>query len=271
MTSSKSGGDGRTDPTDIGNNRTGIQMSPIDAKRMVEGAEEGTPETQMTTEPTELTSARVNASRSAEPLGTMPPPGSVKGAAKAVVQALKGRRATVFLDLLGARLAFERTGTRLYESALVKLDASEVHAGGPTRGELEHFRDQELEHFAMLVECIQELGADPTAVTPSADVEGVASSGVVQIVSDPRTTLTQALDAVLVAELADHDGWQLLIDLAHELGQDEMVARFHKALAEEDEHLARVRSWLSASIMSQAGLTSPQETGSEAPPPPGAA
>jgi hypothetical protein len=48
----------------------------------------------------------------------VPPPTSMKGMAKSALQALKGEKATVLIDKLAERLAFERTGTRLYETLI---------------------------------------------------------------------------------------------------------------------------------------------------------
>jgi ferritin-like metal-binding protein YciE len=95
----------------------------------------------------------------------------------------------------------------------------------------------------MLSECIKRLGADPTAQTPGADLVGIESQGLVQTVSDPRTTFGQSLHAVLVAELADVEAWDLLASLAEGMGEDEMAQNFRQALAQEQEHLAKVRSW----------------------------
>ena len=59
----------------------------------------------------------------AGPVGSVPPPGTAKGAVKAGMQALTGRKAHVFIDRIGERLAFERTGTRLYEALITKCCA----------------------------------------------------------------------------------------------------------------------------------------------------
>jgi rubrerythrin len=241
-------------PTDMGSNRTGIGRSPVDSKRTIEGAEEGTPDRMVDMHPDALHAERVKWSSRARPVGTMPPPSKLKGVAKTAIKVVQGKHPTVLLDLLGARLAFERSGTRLYEALLIKHEAASVHEGGPTRAELEENRDEEMEHAAILTRCIEELGADPTAVTPSADVQGVASQGVLSVVADPRTTLTQALDAVLIAELADNDAWKVLTDIAEGLGHSEMAAEFRRARSEEDEHLTRVRRWLSTALTGQAGI-----------------
>jgi rubrerythrin len=92
-------------------------------------------------------------------------------------------------------------------------------------------------------------------VTPSADVIGVASSGPLKVVSDPRVTLNEALKAALTAELVDNDSWLMLADVAERLGQDDIAADFRRALAEEEDHLARVRTWLNSAIEGEAGIS----------------
>jgi len=98
---------------------------------------------------------------------------------------------------------------------------------------------------------MEELGADPTAQTPSADVSGVASTGLVQVITDPRTTMPQSLTALLTAELTDNDGWQMLVDMVRLFDQDEMVKRFQLAQQQEAIHLGHVRHWLTAAMEHQ--------------------
>jgi hypothetical protein len=104
----------------------------------------------------------------------------------------------------------------------------------------------------MLTEIVTGLGGDPTAMTPCADVAGVAGAGWLQVVTDPRTTLAQALSAVLSAELTDDAGWQLLIELATTLGQDDLAARFSEAAEAESRHVAQVRKWLRDVVVTEA-------------------
>lgn len=253
-----------TKPTDMGMNRTGIATSPVQAKAAREGAEEGCGD-DVSPEAEALAEARAEESRNAPPVGTMSPPASIKGAAKAVVQALKGNSALAFIDLLGERLAFERTGTRLYDALLVKLEGADPRPGGPTREDLESIREDELRHFDLVKSAIETLGGDPTMVTPSADVCGVAGAGWVQAMTDPRTTLTEALKVVLSAELTDYDGWETLTDVAAGLGQDDLAEQFREAANEEETHLARVRTWVTLAVAAQAGIEAPVVMGDGAP------
>jgi hypothetical protein len=57
---------------------------------------------------------------------------------------------------------------------------------------------------------------------------------------------------VLTAELADNDGWEMLQQLASELGQDELEKQCEKALEQEREHLQNVRSWLANMTLDEA-------------------
>lgn len=247
-------------PTDTGTNRTGIATSPIDSPKLIQGAE--IPGVTGQLDGKVIEAERALWSRDADPIGTVPPPGTLKGVAKTILEKLQGHKPTVFIDKLGARLAFERTGTRLYDAILAKFDAAHPHEGGPTREELERFRQDEHRHMLIVRDAIEFLGADPTAMTPCADIVGVAGLGWVQVLSDPRTTLTQGLDIILMAELADVDGWHVLIELAEGLGFDDLVQQCRTAHVEEEEHLMRVRSWIASAVVGQAGIspTPPQPT-----------
>lgn len=244
----------QTRPTDLGLNRTGIQAAPLRSEEMSENTDAVTANLGGAGE---LAQLRAELSKAAPPVGTMPIPGNLKGAARTALQAMKGEKATVFLDKLAERLAFERTGVRIYEAVLAKMPASRTTEGTLSRELLRGFHDAELRHMHLVKEAIEQLGGDPTAMSPSADLKGVEGMGLVQVVTDPRTTLTQCLDTLLTAELADNDGWKILIAMAEALGQDELARRFADALAEEDRHLQSVRAWLAERLEIQLGATLP--------------
>jgi hypothetical protein len=67
-----------------------------------------------------------------------------------------------------------------------------------------------------------------------------------QVIVDPRTTLLQSLEAILIAELADNACWEALMALAQEAGEDTLMTQCEQALLTEQEHLAKVQSWLAA-------------------------
>jgi len=183
----------------------------------------------------DLAKMRLEFAREAEPVGSIPeptPPGI----------------AAVLMDKLGERLAFERSGTRLYDALMVKC-AADKSCGVPAK-ELRHIRDEEATHFALVGAAIQTLGGDPTAQTPSADVAGVEGMGLMQVLTDPKTTLAQALHAILVAEMTDNAAWDELIELTGQVGNDDLVARFSKARDSEQEHLEKVKGWYKQAVQS---------------------
>jgi rubrerythrin len=226
--------------TRLGKNRTGIQMSPADSRKMLQEPK-GAPFTPG--DDSGIMKIRTAYIEASGPVGTVPPPATAKGALKAGAKALTGKKAHVFIDRIGERLAFERTGTRLYDAFITKCRAEANGAAKQLIAQLEHIRDEEAAHFHLLVECMEKLGADPTAQTPAADVTGVESAGLMQVVTDPMTSATQSLHAILIAELADNDAWDELVLLAQELGQDDMVGQFAAARDQEREHLATIRQW----------------------------
>jgi rubrerythrin len=222
-------------------NRTGIEASPL-ADRMREVARGFTP----TGSESDYRVFRGDLLRDGGPIGTVPRPSSFTGAAKQVFAAATGQRPVVLLDKLGERIAFERSGARLYESLLLKYEEGSDLDGGPTREQLMTIHAEELEHFRTLSRLVEELGGDPTAVTPSADVAAVASMGIIQVVTDPRLGFGESLEAILIAELVDHECWKNLRELARDVGHDELTRFAERAENEEDRHLAWVRSWVKA-------------------------
>jgi rubrerythrin len=216
--------------TELGTNRTGMQISP-DADDMLENIKLTKPR-----RGDERGMAKIRAEYGAEadPVGTLPDP-------------QEGAMA-VLMDKLGERLAFERSGTRLYDALLVKCETLD---GGIPVKDLQHIRDEEATHFALLGAAIQSLGGDPTQQTPCANVSGVEGMGLMQVLTDPKTTLGQALHAILVAEMTDNAGWEELIMLTEQAGNDDLVKRFAKARDEELEHLEKVQAWYKQATMKQ--------------------
>lgn len=117
-----------TASTRLGKNRTGMQTSPALAKAMLENAEEDVTEPTASFDGQALAEMRASYIRDADPLGSIPPPTTAKGAAKSGAKMMTGKRPQAFLDKLGERLAYERGGARLYDAAIAKfLALSLIH------------------------------------------------------------------------------------------------------------------------------------------------
>ncbi|MGQ9424523.1 ferritin-like domain-containing protein [Gilvimarinus sp. F26214L] len=240
----------------IGANRTGVDTSPILSKAMQKGMDQYAPTAGRRED---LDSMRRAQLREAERIGSVPLPGTTKGLLKSLMEKFTGHQPATFVNKLGERLAYERSGTRVYEAMLLKCQVAEEQGEMPVRIPLDRmrqFHDEEGQHFQLLVDCMNKLGVDPTAQTPDADVSGVASMGLMKVITDARTTIPQCLEAMLSLELTDNAGWELLMQLAEDLGQSEMAEQFQKALAQEQVHLEEIRSWYEQSVRQQAsGMT----------------
>lgn len=247
------------DPTKLGHNRTGMQMSPLqsemlmktaqDAARIIDTTDAEQPEALLLAE---LRREYVN---EAEALGSVPPPGTLSGALKSGAAMISGKRLQVFIDKVAERMAYERGGTRLYDAALVKVAA--YGEGTPvTLERVKQIRNQEAEHAEILRQALLSLGADPTAQTPCADLVGVQSMGLMQSITDPRTSLVQTLSSLLAAELIDVASWELLSRLATSLGNDELAQHFDRALEQENEHLRTISGWYEGLLNADAKMLS---------------
>ena len=227
--------------TGLGINKTGAMTSIKEALKTLEGAES-------LTNPPDGDSSLIGENRvrymmEGDPVGTVPIPLTVKGMMSSVQEKLlMGNH--IFMDKLGERIAFERTGTRLYESLISKHIGTKDQRSLPDLTMLEQFYLEELKHFNMAAEIMMKLGGDPTAMTPSADIAGVAGMGWVQVINDPRTTFLQSLETILQAELVDNACWETLIEIAAGMGLQEAVEEFTVALEEEKFHLATVKQWV---------------------------
>ncbi|HKS58345.1 MAG TPA: ferritin-like domain-containing protein [Steroidobacteraceae bacterium] len=208
-----------TDAVRSGQNRTGQQTSPQLSREMNEVVQPVSPDAAQASALTEL---RLQYIREADPLGSVP---------------------AAFVDKLAERLAYERGGVRLYDAVIAKFVVYQDELRDVSPDELVEIRDEEASHAALLRACLEQLGADPTMQTPSADLVGVATAGFLQAATDPRTTLAQSLQIALAAELVDVASWEALITLAGKAGKDDIAQRFQQALERENEHLAKVRGW----------------------------
>lgn len=227
--------------TEIGMNRTGVKISPLDSSKTAAGAETFTVPTQGSEDALGLN--RIRYMKEADPVGTVPMPGSIKGVFSSLQEKIMNGDHT-FMDKLGERIAFERTGTRLYQALLSKYEGSDDKSKFPDRAILERFCAEERKHFEMACEALEQIGGDCTAMTPSADVAGVAAMGWVQTITDPRINFKQSLEIILQAELVDNACWEVLIELAEDVGLSSLATSFQQAFDEEAVHLSTIKEWV---------------------------
>lgn len=229
----------------LGHNMTGAQMSPDDTQSMVDYTERRPAD--VPGDARELKRAREQMNREEGEIGSVPVPGSARGMLKTTFDKMLGNNPEVLVDKLGERLAYERTGVRLYEALIAKALACDS-GGAELVPTLQQIRNDEQAHMFLLINAIETLGADPTAMTPGADVVGVLGSGPLKVITDPRTNMAQALNAILTIELADNAAWELLIKLAEQSGHPKIARSFDGALVEEERHVNTIRSLLAREL-----------------------
>src|SRR5512140_2045577 len=147
------------------------------------------------------------------------------------------------IDLLNERLAFERTGVKLYDTLLARLQVSTDPAVKVLVGQVQEHREEEHEHEEWLEEQIRALGGTAHALSEHAVLAQAEAEGVERVMRRDDS-ISHDFHALLTAELADNAGWDLLVKLADEFGDSKAKKEFNKRLHEEEKHLLFVRETL---------------------------
>lgn len=175
---------------ETGRNRTGLATASAAARKgvasMVTVQPAGDLESELGSDG--IGEIRARRARESDAVGSIPPPTTMAGKVKSAIGTLSGASMSIFMDRLGQRLAFERQGSRLYEGLIAKLRAAQSEGDlgrhAPAIDDLIELHDEELQHFLLLTRTITDLGGDPTAQTPAADVSAVAGAGLPQVVNE---------------------------------------------------------------------------------------
>ena len=142
------------------------------------------------------------------------------------------------VDKLCERLAVETGGVDIYRAAIAKIEDPTVAA------RLERFMREEADHRDLLDAYLTKLGVgDSDRETPSARLARHEGEAYLRLVGEADTP-AQVLNIMLTIELMDETGWEMLINLGRDLGDDELVRTLHAALQEEKDHLRGVRGML---------------------------
>ncbi len=138
------------------------------------------------------------------------------------------------IDLLSERLAFERSGVKLYDTLHARLRVAKDPALKALLEQVEHNRDEEQ---------IRALGGDAHTPTERSVLARAESEGVERVMRRDDS-IPHDFHALLTAELADNAGWDLLVQIADEFGDSAAKKEFEKRLREEEQHLLFVRKTL---------------------------
>jgi rubrerythrin len=149
------------------------------------------------------------------------------------------------IDLLNERLVFERAGVRLYDMLLSRLGGSADPIFEKLIGQVQTHRQEEKEHEEWLEEQIRALGGDAHTPSEHSILVQAESEGIERVMRHDGS-IAHGFHALLTAELADNAGWDMLVQLADELGDRGAKKEFKKRLHEEEKHLLFVRETLLA-------------------------
>jgi bacterioferritin (cytochrome b1) len=144
------------------------------------------------------------------------------------------------IDALSGRLAFERTGVKLYDTVIAKLERNPQPQYSKILRQLRHIREEEKEHEEWLEQQIRSLGANPADRSDLAQLELREGAGIVGII-EKEDKVIHLLHALLAAELADNAGWDVLRKLAGDAGDADAERAFARREAEEAKHLLFMR------------------------------
>jgi rubrerythrin len=140
------------------------------------------------------------------------------------------------VDKLCERLAVETGGVDIYRAAIAKLNDP------PTIARLQHFMQDEAKHRDLLSAYLDKLGVEDRE-TPAARLARHEGEAFMKLIAEADTP-AQLLNILLTIELMDENGWEMIINLGRDLGDDELVRTLDAALQEEKEHLRGVRGML---------------------------
>jgi rubrerythrin len=157
------------------------------------------------------------------------------GLGQAVLSTLDTMRPSLLSERLIDRLDSAQERVALLTAALTKA----VAARDEGQLLLERMRSDERLHCEVLRRHLVRLGFDPAFAPPSR--EGGDAKRILQIITNPRTSVSQALCALLGAALAGVGDWQTLARTAREAHEEGMAAEFEAIRAVAETHVHRIR------------------------------
>ena len=124
------------------------------------------------------------------------------------MEKLAAKNATKVIDLLNERLAFERSGVKLYDTLLGRLRATEDRTLKAFLGDVKEHREEEKEHEEWLEGQIRALGGDAHAPTERSVLVQAESEGVERVMRRDDSILHD-FHALLTAECIASRGLHL--------------------------------------------------------------
>src|ERR1044071_3122392 len=172
--------------------------------------------------------------------------------------------ANVPVDLLYQALETEKGGVQIYSTALrcvVNKDLKE---------EWNKYLDQTKTHVQIVSDILCALELDPDAETPGRKVVRYIGTSLVKAMemalksADPQAAQIVAAECIVLAETKDHMNWELIGQLAKNVGADLLKSAYGQVEDQEDEHLYHTQGWARELWLQALGLPAvlppPEET-----------
>jgi hypothetical protein len=143
-----------------------------------------------------------------------------------------------FIERLSERWLFERAVAHLYELVLPRL--SREPRLGELADKLVGFLDEERLHMQMCEALLRQLGREPRqqAAPPALNIAASEAASLLELARGHEMSASDLVRILHAAELIDHAGWSMLIELGRDAHLDEEWLRsFRAADREEREHL----------------------------------
>jgi hypothetical protein len=157
------------------------------------------------------------------------------GLGQAVSSTLDTMRPSLLIERLIDRLISAQERVALYTAALTKA----VGVRDTAQLVLERMGSDERQHCEVLRRHLVRLGFDP-AFTPPVR-EGGDAKRILEIITNPRTSVSQALCALLGAALAAVGDWETLARTARDAHDERMAAEFENLRVIAETHVQRIR------------------------------
>ncbi len=160
-------------------------------------------------------------------------------------------------ELLYQALETEMGGIKVYESAV------ECAVNDDLREEWKEYLDQTRTHEKVLLGVFEELGLDPSTMTPGREVVAHLGKSLVKAMQmakaagDPAAAELVAGECVVLAETKDHLNWELIGHLAGKASGNEakvLQQAFDAVEQDEDHHLYHTTGWTRELWLQSLGL-----------------
>lgn len=160
-------------------------------------------------------------------------------------------------ELLYQSLETERSGIRIYETALSCVLNEDL------KTEWQEYLQQTHHHEQVLVDVFGELGLDPDTMNSGREVVAHIGDSLVKAIlmakarSNALAAQLVACECVVLAEIKDHQNWELIGHLAeHGLGEETgaLLAAYHVVEQDEQHHLYHTKGFLRELWIESLGL-----------------